>query len=142
MIGLLILVAVSLMFMKVRSNFIHLSVCTLLFVELGTVCYLGWGTLVPRLISIFTDNMSGRTEIFETTFKMIDDYGFFGSGPGTFEAVIQFELDKTLTTWASWVHSDYLEFYLTFGIIGMAILNALAVILALQFLTRFSVNST
>ena len=86
MIGLLILVAVSLMFMKVRSKFLRFSVSMALFVSLGTAYYLGWEKIEPRLKNIFSDNMSDRTPIYETTLKMIDDYGLFGSGPGSFRS--------------------------------------------------------
>ena len=118
MIGLLILAAVSLMFMKVRSKFLRFSVSMALFVGLGTAYYLGWEKIEPRLINIFSDNMSSRTQIYETTLKMIDDYGKFGSGPGSFEAVAQFEIGESFTSWQSWVHNDYMEFYLTFGKAG------------------------
>ena len=118
MIGLLILVAGSLMFMNVRSKFLRFSVSMALFVGLGTAYYLGWEKIEPRLINIFSDNMSSRTQIYETTLKMIDDYGKFGSGPGSFEAITQFELGGILSRWESWAHNDYLEFYLTFGKAG------------------------
>ena len=142
MIGLLIVVAVSLMFMNVRSNFLRFSVSMSLFVGLGTAYYLGWEKIEPRLINIFSDNMSSRTQIYETTVKMIDDYGKFGSGPGSFEGIIQFELGGILSRWESWAHNDYLEFYLTFGKLGGAILIALTVILALQCLATFLEGST
>jgi len=118
MIGILILVAVSLMFMKVRSKFLRFSVSMALFVGLGTAYHLGWEKIEPRLINIFSDNMSSRTQIYETTLRMIDDYGKFGSGPGSFEAITQFELGDILSRWESWAHNDYLEFYLTFGKAG------------------------
>ena len=118
MIGLLILVAVSLMFMKVRSKFLRFCVSMALFVGLGTAYYLGWEKIEPRLINIFSDNMSGRSQIYHVTNKMIDEYGLFGSGPGSFEAVAQFEIGESFTTWQSWAHNDYLEFYLTFGKAG------------------------
>jgi hypothetical protein len=117
MIGLLIMAAVSLMFIDFRSKFLRFSVSMALIVGLGTAYYLGWEKIEPRLINIFS-NMSSRTQIYETTIKMIYDYGKFGSGPGSFEAVAQFELGKTFTRWQSWVHNDYLEFYLTFGKAG------------------------
>ena len=122
MIGLLILVAGSLMFMNVRSKFLRFSVSMALFVGLGTAYYLGWEKIEPRLINIFSDNMSSRTQIYETTLKMIDDYGKFGCGPGSFEAIIQFELGGNLSRWESWVHNDYLEFYLTYGKAGGALI--------------------
>ena len=118
MIGLLIVVAGSLMFMNVRSKFLRFSVSMALFVGLGTANHLGWEKIEPRLINIFSDNMSSRFQIYETTLKMIDDYGKFGSGPGSFEAITQFELGGILSQWESWAHNDYLEFYLTFGKAG------------------------
>ena len=123
MIGLLIVVAVSLMFIKARSKFLRFSVAISLFVSLGTAYYLGWEKIEPRLINIFSDNMSSRTQIYEATLKIIDDYGKFGSGPGSFEAIIQFELGGILSRWESWVHNDYLEFYLTFGKAGGALMS-------------------
>ena len=118
MVGLLILIACSLLFINVRSKFLRFSVSMTLFVGLGTAYHLGWEKIEPRLINIFSDNMSSRTQIYETTVKMIDDYGKFGSGPGSFEAVAQFEIGESFTTWQSWAHNDYLEFYLTFGKAG------------------------
>jgi len=137
MIGLLILVAVSMIFLKVRSKFLRLSVSTVLLVGLGAAYYQGWEKLEPRMMNIFSDNMSNRTQIYDVTYKMINEYPIFGSGPGSFEAITQFELGETFSLWASWVHNDYLEFYLTFGKLGGAILIALTVILALQYLATF-----
>ena len=122
MIGLLIVVAVSLTFLKVRSKFLRFSVSMALFVGLGTAYYLGWEKIEPRFINIFSDNMSSRAQIYETTLKMINDYGKFGSGPGSFEAIIQFEMGGILSQWESWAHNDYLEFYLTFGKVGGALM--------------------
>ena len=137
MVGLLIPATVSMMFLNVRSIFLRLSVPLAMFAGLGVAFYLGWEKLEPRLMTIFSDNISNRTQIFETALKMIDEYPIVGSGPGSFEAVAQFELGNTFTTWHSWVHNDYLEFYLTFGKPGGAILIALAIILALQYLASF-----
>ncbi|MDB4683906.1 O-antigen ligase family protein [bacterium] len=142
MIGLLILVAGSLIFINVRSKFIRLSVSTALLIGLATAYYLGWEKFEPRLKNIFSDKMSNRTQTFETTYKMIDEYGLFGSGPGSFEAVAQFELGEIFTKWQSWVHNDYLEFYLSFGKPGVTILIALTVILGVHFLSTFFKCST
>ena len=118
MIGLLIVVTVSFMLIKVRSKFLRFSVSMTLFVGLGTAYYLGWEKIEPRFIKIYSDNMSSRSQLYETTLKMINDYGKFGSGPGSFEAIVQFELGGIMKRWETWVHNDYLEFYLTFGTVG------------------------
>ena len=132
MAGLLSMVAVSMLFLKVRSTFLRLSVSLTLFVGLGVAYYLGWEKLEPRLIDSM-QGFKGRLSIAEIALKMIDEYPIVGSGPGSFEAVAQFEMGETFTEWASWVHNDYLEFYLTFGIPGGSILIALAFILTLQY---------
>ena len=137
MVGLLVMSAVSIRFLKIGSRFLRLSVSTALLVGLGTAFYLGWEKLEPRLMNIFMDNLSGRTQIYVVTNKMIDEYPIFGSGPGSFEAVTQFELGEKFNEWVSWAHNDYLEFFLTFGKPGCAIIITLTVIFAIQFLALF-----
>lgn len=136
MIGLLILVAVSLMFIKVRSKFLRFSVSMALFAGLGTAYHLGWEKIEPRLVDLM-QGLIGRSEISEVAIKMIDEYPVFGSGPGSFEAVAQFELGSSFTIWESWVHNDYLEFYLTFGGVGGVIIVAIMVLLIMQYITIF-----
>jgi hypothetical protein len=107
-----------------------------LFVGLGTAYYLGWEKLEPRLVDL-VQGFKGRFSLSEMALNMIDEYPIFGSGPGSFEAVAQFELSETFTTWQSWIHNDYLEFYLTFGKLGCAVLIALSFIFTLQFFAKF-----
>nr|ADI22500.1 hypothetical protein [uncultured verrucomicrobium HF0500_08N17] len=93
-----------------------------LFIGLGTAYYQGWEKLEPRLINIYEyEDMGGRTGIFKVALEMIDDYGFFGSGPGSFESVMQFEVGES-SRWESWVHNDYIETILCFGIPGTCLL--------------------
>ncbi|MDC0276867.1 O-antigen ligase family protein [bacterium] len=136
MIGLLILVAGSLMFMNVRSKFLRFSVSMALFVGLGTAYHLGWEKIEPRLVDLM-QGFKGRSVISEVAIKMINEYPVFGSGPGSFEAVAQFELGEGFTSWESWVHNDYLEFYLTFGEVGGVIIVAIMVLLIMQYITIF-----
>lgn len=136
MFGLMILVAVSLMFIKLRSKFMRYSVLMALIIGLGAAYYLGWEKIEPRLINIFSDNMSSRTQIYATTLKMIDEYGLFGSGPGSFEAIFQFELDEAFTSWESWAHNDYLELYLTFGSPGLSLFILIVFTLTISYFSN------
>jgi len=136
MVGLLILVAVSLIFIKVSSKFLRLSVSMTLFTVLIASYYFGWEKLESRLINSM-QGFEGRLSLSDMALNMIYEYPSFGSGPGSFEAVAQFELGDTFTTWQSWVHNDYLEFYLTFGKLGLAIIIAISFIFTLQFLAKF-----
>ena len=63
---------------------------------------------------------------------MIDDYGKFGSGPGSFEAITQFEVGGILSQWQSWAHNDYLEFYLTFGKVGGSLMCCILFLLTVR----------
>ena len=142
MIGLLIMAAVSLMFMNVRSKFLRLSVSITLFVGLYAGYYIGWEKLQPRLIEKnIMQGLEGRSSISEMALKMINEYPIFGSGPGSFETVAQFELGETFTTWESWAHNDYFEFYLTFGEVGGVIIVGIIVLLIMQSITIFLRNS-
>ncbi len=118
MIGMLIIISLGMLFIKIQSKFLRMSVALILFTGLGAAYYQGWEKLEPRLTEIFSDNMSNRIQIYEVIGEMIKDYSIFGSGPGSFEAIIQFELDDKFQIWQSWAHNDYLEFYLTFGKLG------------------------
>ena len=135
--GLLILTFASLMFLKVHSKFLRLSVSMLLFMGLGVAYYLGWEKLESRIIDS-VHGIKGRAKLFDMASKMIDEYPIFGSGPNSFEAIAQFELGEKYTHWESWVHNDYMEFFLTFGMPGGSLLIALAIILTLQYLATFS----
>jgi O-antigen ligase len=136
MIGLLILAAVSMVLLNVRSKFLRFSVSMALFIGLGTAYHLGWEKIEPRLVDLM-QGLKGRSVISEVTIKMIDEYPVFGSGPGSFEALAQFELSSSFTVWESWAHNDYLEFYLTFGEVGGVIIVAIVVLLIMQYITIF-----
>ena len=130
MSGLVILLAYSLIIVKIQSRFLRYTIYLSLLSGILTAKFYGWEKLKPRIMNIYTDNLSGRKEIYDLTLDMIDDYGIYGSGPGSFEAIYQFELERDFT-WNSWVHNDYLEFYLTFGIVGMSIISIILFIIFL-----------
>jgi len=132
MIGLLIIIAGSLMFVKVQSKFLRFTVLSVLFVGLGVGYQFGWEKFESRLINIFSEDIGGRKQIYEVVNEMINNYGLFGSGPGTFETIVQFELGAVLNYWETWVHNDYLEFYLTFGKAGASILIIIGIIFLFQ----------
>ena len=134
MIALVILSLVAVALIKTRSNLLKFSIIAVIIISIGTGYYYGWERIEPRL----TDSMSGiegRIKLFNFTIKMIEEYPVFGSGPGSFEAIAQFELNDKITLWESWAHNDFLEFRLTFGI-GSIIFICLVIILSLQSVLR------
>lgn len=92
-------------------------------VLISTSILLSWEQLEVRYYSLFNDpTLGGRIPLFEKTIQLIKEYPYFGSGPGTFETIYQFESIDTNNIWESWAHNDYLEFYLTFGFPGFCII--------------------
>ena len=92
---------------------------------------LGWEQLRERLKTIFTDQMSQRTEIYENSQLMISENPVFGTGPGSFASLYHLYRAKTGQIWQAYLHDDFMETRATWGGIGYAmILLALVVVVA------------
>ncbi|MHB8524274.1 MAG: O-antigen ligase family protein [Limisphaerales bacterium] len=116
--GILIATAV-LLFANRRGGWLGLlGILSLFFAILGFAGYLGWEQLEKRLQTLFSDEMSGRVEIYEHAHVMAEDYPFLGSGPGTFASLYQLYRSSPEEAWEAWVHDDWLETRITFGRIG------------------------
>lgn len=143
MILLLIMASISFIFINIRSRFLRFSISSVLLIGLGTAYYLGWEKIEIRLVNSFLGDKGGRPQIFETTLGMIDEYVFtnplaiaYGSGPGTFQAIAQFEINQNFDEWHSWVHNDYLETLLTFGVPGSFIIIVVILNLLILLITN------
>ena len=71
-----------------------------------------------------------RESMYETAGKIPQDFPWFGTGPGSFEAVFSLYRNSTDEYWPAQLHNDWLETRITFGWIGSALI-ALAFICAL-----------
>lgn len=91
--------------------------------------YLGWHKLAARMLTIFEDQMSRRTEIYENALPIARDFPVFGTGPGTFGSLYQLYRSSPTQGWASYVHDDWLETRITFGWVGFAVIGAMLLIL-------------
>src|SRR5439155_2431547 len=93
-----------------RSNWLMpLGIILLLAVTLGLAAYLGWDKLEKRLTTIFSDDLSGRVEIYENARQMARDFPRFGAGPGTFPWVYHLYRAHAQAEWAAYAHNDWLE---------------------------------
>jgi hypothetical protein len=72
-----------------------------------------------RLLEL-SDRMSGRNEIYDTAVQMAKEFPIWGSGAGSFAAVVQLYL-KPGQDWAAYAHNDWLETRITLGIVGLAL---------------------
>src|SRR5262245_1779943 len=120
------LVAAIFLFAYRRSGWrAKLLILLVLLCTLSVAGYWGWQPLRPRLAKTFSDNLSGREEIFENARRMVKDFPVFGSGPGTFSSLYQLYRASPEQEWAAQAHNDWLETRITFGWVG-SILIALA----------------
>lgn len=141
MIVLLILTALSIPLLRIKSKFILFTLIGCILLSLFAGHKIGWQKLEARLENVFIDNLSERKHIYELANTMINSYVLsniqpspYGSGPGSFETVLQFELNEQNARWESWCHNDYLETLLTFGIPGAIVI---LIIFTLQPLILF-----
>jgi O-Antigen ligase len=117
-----------------RSNLLMgLGIILLLATTLGLAAYLGWDKLEKRLSTIFSDDLSGRVEIYENARQMARDLPLFGAGPGTFPWVYHLYRAHAQAEWAVYAHDDWLETRITFGWAGFAPILAMLLIVLLRW---------
>ena len=92
----------------------------------GAASYLGWDQLSARLHGSAADPLSGRRETYQLAERMTKDYPWFGVGPGAFGSVFQFYRNSPTDYWPGQLHNDWLEYLITFGRAGCALLIAAA----------------
>jgi hypothetical protein len=105
-----------------KNKWFYLGVGALFTAMLVFAGYLGWAKLEARLEKIFTDDLSGRIEIYENSGQMIEDFWVLGSGPKTFGALYQLYRTTPAQSWAAYLHDDWQETLITFGIFGVGFL--------------------
>ncbi len=112
------------------SRWVRIGIMVWFLAVIGLVGFLGWERLQKRLYQMFEDDsMSGRTEIYENSRRILADHQVFGVGPGAFAAVYKF-YRKPGQTWEAWVHDDWLEFAITFGFVGFSFLVLVVLLIA------------
>lgn len=102
-------------------------------VTIAATFYLGWDELAQRLREGAADPLSGRSETYRLAARMTQDYPLFGVGPGAFESVFQFYRTSPNDYWPAQLHNDWLEYLITFGWTGCALLGAAVVLIAVRW---------
>lgn len=121
--GLLILAAAFCFLMMdsekpLRSRFVVIGVLSGIL-ALGN--YLSWGLLQPRLKMMMEGDMSTREQIYINSLKMVEEFFWLGSGPGTFHPLYQLYLEGN-QHWEGQMHNDWMETLVTFGLVGSVML--------------------
>ncbi len=109
----------------------RLGTCTVFAVILGFSAVLGFKELAPRFSTIFSDQMSRRTEIYQNALPIAHDFPVLGTGPGTFSSLYHLYRSDASQQWAAYVHDDWLEVRITFGWVGWSLI-VLMLVLALS----------
>ena len=100
------------------------GVVLVLAATLGAAFYLGGDELARRVQDGAADPLGGRRETYKLAARMTADYPWFGVGPGAFGSVFQFYRDSPADYWPGQLHNDWLEYLITFGRVGFALLLA------------------
>ena len=112
---------------KKFSNIILIIILFDLFI-LGV--YFGSSRIVDRFLFLEnefseilnTDVNLSRFQIIKFAFYQINDYLFFGYGPGSFEILFKLKFPNLLNSYANHAHSDLPQFIGEFGIVGFGFL--------------------
>ena len=99
---------------------------------IGITISLGYKTVSDRIISAEND-ASSRTEIWDVSRRLIDDFPLFGVGAGNYSTMIPQYETRNMTVFINHAHNDYLEMLAEQGVVGLSIY------LLLMFICVFNV---
>ena len=127
-------IALSLVLLRrfvVRKNLLSIVLVSIIaFV----IAFLGVGDLLLRINMSLSSNYAvrglDRILIYENAYSMLREYSPWGSGPGSFASMyhmyrsprIADNRNNRLEPWNAWVHSDPLEYLVTYGFLGTVLL--------------------
>ena len=114
---------------------VRLSIVLVFAATLGAAFYFGWEQLAQRLVTASSDPLAGRTETYHLAARMTVDYPWFGVGPGAFDSVFQLYRNSPGDYWPAQLHNDWLEYLITFGRVGGALLLGSVALLAGRWFT-------
>jgi O-antigen ligase len=120
------LISIGTLFLIQKGTSLRARIGVVVFVALvsATVWLLGWNLLLKRFRSDGLSNLSGREEIYRNAKQMALDYPTFGTGPGTFRSVYHLYRQETKEVWHGFLHDDWMETRVTFGRVGLALVIA------------------
>jgi len=114
-----------LLFVAARFSFrVRLGVGGLLVVAVGLALLLAGDKVAKRFEDSAADPLRGRSETYLLAERMTKDYPWLGIGPGAYSTVFQIYRNSPDDYWPKQLHNDWLEYRITFGRIGGALLLA------------------
>lgn len=104
-----------------RHAGVQFTAVVLVGVVLVAGLYLGWDPLAKRFKTAESD-LFQREDMYATARLIATDYPWFGTGPGSFEAVFQLYRSTPEQYWPAQLHNDWLETRVTFGWVGSSLI--------------------
>lgn len=124
-----------LLFLSARFNWpARVGLMLAFAVTVAGAWYLGGEQLAGRLRDTAANPLSGREETYRLAERMARDYPWFGIGPGAFESVFQLYRNSPADYWPAQLHNDWMEYRITFGRAGCALLLAAGAIILARWL--------
>jgi putative inorganic carbon (hco3(-)) transporter len=132
-VGNILLTMTILLWATRKENlWLRFGTCLLFAIILAFSAYLGFKQLAPRFKTIFIDQMSQRTEIYENALPIAHEFPVFGTGPGTFSSLYQLYRSPE-QLWHAYLHDDWLETRVTFGWVGFSLILLMLMITAVRW---------
>jgi O-antigen ligase len=110
----------------------RLEIGAVFLVTIGAAVYLGGDEIARRFRETSADPLSGRAETYRLAAGIARDYPWFGAGPGAFDSVFQVYRNSPDDYWPQQLHNDWLEFRITFGRIGCALIVLAGILVAIR----------
>lgn len=111
------------------------SILTILVGSIWLGGYLGWDPLKPQLLE-FLDNPSvDRPGIHRDSAGMIEDFPMYGVGPGAFRSLHAIYRQEPSQPPRSHMHDDWVEFRVTLGWVGSALLLGILTVVVSRYFT-------
>ena len=111
----------------------RVAVLIAFLITAGAAWYFGGDLLVKRLQDSADNPLAGREETYQLARRMVVDYPWFGVGPGAFDSVFQLYRNSPGDYWPAQLHNDWLEYLITLGRIGCALLAAAALLVGARW---------
>jgi hypothetical protein len=112
-----------------RQNSRHRSVAiTVFLLVIGVGMALNWHGLAERFSKSGLQSAE-RWKLMTTGCKMLRENWLFGTGPGSFPAMYQLYRPDEHSLWQTFLHCDWLQTLVTYGVVGAAPVGAALVVL-------------
>lgn len=125
--GLLLPALLILFTAKRTTTLVRVLLAVILLAMVGGGWFLGGDKLLKRFEKLGDDKLGGREKLYESASAMEKDFRLWGSGAETFAPLFCLYRQEAVERWEAYVHDDYLETRITFGITGFMLILILLI---------------